>query len=155
MFKNSTLPNIQYLKGRCKNDLLLPDDFTSKVIFNALKVYTQFLTSVPDQPQSAEVAKKLSRVLVSTGTFQVLDIPEDKARLKSVTMIDSSQEMIRIIDKKIAEQAITNMKTLVCNLETSGRWQFQGISCFSDDGTKGWFLNDSRRASLPRHQVFL
>ena len=75
--------------------------------------------------RSVAIAQKLIEMIPLTKDARALELGSGtgllslllRDRLKSVTMIDSSQEMIRIIDKKIAEQGITNMKTLVCDLE--------------------------------------
>lgn len=75
--------------------------------------------------RSVAIAQKLIEMIPLTKDARALELGAGtgllslllRDRLKSVTMIDSSQEMIRIIDKKIAEQGITNMKTLVCDLE--------------------------------------
>lgn len=39
-------------------------------------------------------------------------------RFATVTLMDSSPEMIRIVRSKLEDQGITNMQTLVCDLET-------------------------------------
>lgn len=75
--------------------------------------------------RSVAIAQMLTEMVPLTKDTRALELGAGtgllslllKDRLKSVTMIDSSQEMIRIIDKKIAEQGITNMTTLVLDLE--------------------------------------